>query len=253
MHMDTGFRPSTHGFGFPNAWHDLVLGVLTSRGRCGGMVFAALDRFGAGVSLTPAERAPALPEHRAPLARLIWRRQVDSVLTQLGRNLWRFALLTYLPSYAPGGTAGTRQRELPLVLAALELGQPVPLGLVSGLSVRHLAQNHQVLAYAADVEGGVARIRIYDPNFPRRDDVVLDVPIAGVGPATERVGMRTIPWRGFFAERYTPAPVSRGTARTLGPSVVRALQPRTPTGAVAMLAAAGAAAAGWLLLRRRRH
>jgi len=253
MHMDTGFRPSKHGFGFPNAWHDLVLGVIASRGRCGGMVFAALDRFGAGAPLEPAEQARALPDHGSPLAHHIWRRQVDSIVTRLGGNLWRFVLLTYLPSHAPEGSAGTRQRELPLVLAALELGQPVPLGLVSGLSVRHLAQNHQVLAYAADVEGGLARIRIYDPNFPRRDDVVLEVPIAGVGPVTERAGARAIPWRGFFVERYTPAPVRGGVAQTRALQVAGQPEPRASSGAVAMLAAAGAAAAGVLLLRRRRR
>ncbi len=254
MHIDTGFRPSTHGFGFPNAWHDLVLGVIASRGRCGGMVFAALDRFAARVPLTPAERAQGLPDHRTPLARSIWRRQVESVLTRLGSNLCRFALLTYLPSGAPGGTASTRQSELPRVLAALEAGQPVPLGLVSGLSVRHLAQNHQVLAYAADVEGVLARIRIYDPNFPHRDDVVLEVPIAGVGAAIERAGARQIPWRGFFAERYTPASVPGAAmgARTGTPP--RAIRRSASTGAVALLAAAaGAAAAGWLLVRRRRR
>lgn len=253
MHLDTGFRPSTHGFGFPNAWHDLMLGVITSRGRCGGMVFAALDRFAAGVPLTPAEQALALPDHRAPLARHIWRRQVESIVTRLGSNLWRFAVLTYLPSHAPGGTASTRQSELPRVLAALEVGQPVPLGLVSGLSVRHLAQNHQVLAYAAGVEDGLARIRIYDPNFPHRDDVVLEVPIAGTGPVVERAGARTVPWRGFFAERYRPASVPGVAAGARAGTPSRATEPRLPTGSLALLVSAAAAAAGWLLVRRRRR
>ena len=174
-------------------------------------------------------------------------------MTRLGSNLWRFVVLTYLPSHAPGGTASTRQSELPRVLAALEMGQPVPLGLVSGLSVRHLAQNHQVLAYAADVEGGLARIRIYDPNFPHRDDVVLEVPVAGMGPVVERAGARTIPWRGFFTERYTPACVPGVAAGARAGTPSRAMERRASTGAVALLAAAGAATAGWLLVRRRRR
>lgn len=253
MHMDTGFRPSKHGFGFPNTWHDLVLGVFTSRGRCGGMVFAALDRFVAGVRLTAAEQAPALPEYRSPLARSIWRRQVESIVTRLGSNLGRFALLTYVPSHAPGGTATTTRSELPRVLAVLEAGQPVPLGLISGLTLQHLARNHQVLAYAADVEGGRARIRIYDPNFPFRDDVVLEVPIAGTGPVTERAGTRTIPWRGLFAERYTPAPIPGVGARVRVATPSGATGPRGLPAALALVAAAGAAAAGWLLLRRKRR
>lgn len=253
MHMDTGFRPSTHGFGFPNAWQDLLLGFFTSRGRCGGMVFAALDRFAAGVPLTPAEQARVLPDYQSPLARHVWRRQVESVVTRLGGNLGRFALLTYLPSHAPGGTASTTQSELPRVLAMLEAGQPVPLGLVSGLTLRHLARNHQVLAYAADVEGRLASIRIYDPNFPHRDDVVLEVPIAGAGPVMERAGARTIPWRGLFAERYTPAPVPGLCAEPRTLTVAGTTESRGSAGVIALVAAAGAAAAGWLLLRRRRR
>ena len=249
MQMDTGFRPSTHGFGFPNTWHDLVLGVFTSRGRCGGMVFAALDRFAAGVPLAPIEQARVLPDYRAPLAHHIWRRQIESVVGRLGSNLWRFAWLTYLPSHAPGGTASTTHRELPGLLAALEAGQPVPLGLVSGLSIRHLARNHQVLAYAADVEGGLARIRVYDPNFPHQNDVVLEVRTTDPGHVVERVGARTIPWRGIFAEHYAPAPVPVAGVSTQSPAPARTADRRLIVGAATVL---GSAAAVWLLSRRRR-
>ena len=47
------------------------------------------------------------------------------------------------------------------------------VGLVrhSGLNPFHLTQSHQVLAYAYDVEGDAVTLRIYDPNWPGRDDV----------------------------------------------------------------------------------
>ena len=42
-------------------------------------------------------------------------------------------------------------------------------------------QNHQVLAYAYEVEGDAVTLRIYDPNWPGRDDVILDLDSEGIG------------------------------------------------------------------------
>lgn len=203
IRYDTGFRPTRHGFPFPNAWRDALLGVFASRGRCGGMVFAALDYFLAGEDVPDAGKQVPLPAHDAPIARLIWRRQVASVLAGAGTNLWRFALLTYLPSSAPLGTQATTRREIDRLLEALEAGRPVPLGLVSALTLRHLARNHQVLAYGAEVGDDAVLVRVYDPNHPRRDDVMLEVPRSG-GPVVERIGTRRTTWRGLFVERYAP-------------------------------------------------
>ena len=203
VRLDTGFRPTRHGFPFANTWRDTVFGVLASRGRCGGMVFAALDYFDAGEPIEGAGRPADLPAHDSPTARLIWRRQLASVFSRLGSNLWRFAVLTYLPSGAPRGIGPTTQREVAVLLALLEAGRPVPLGLVSALTVRHLARNHQVLAYGAEIGESGVLVRVYDPNFPRRDDIMVEVPLGG-GPVVERAGTRRITWRGFFVEQYRP-------------------------------------------------
>jgi hypothetical protein len=204
MELDSGFRPSEHGFGFPNSWHDMVLGVVASRGRCGGMVFAALDAFAADVALPPEALAPVLPEHDSPLARWIWRRQVDSVLAPVGSNIARFVGFTYLPSMSAAGIARATRREMLVLFDALRTGRPVPLGLVSHLGWPHLARNHQVLAYAAEFGDAGVLVRIYDPNHPRRDDVVLDVPIDPAEPVVEHVGGRQTVWHGAFVERYSP-------------------------------------------------
>jgi hypothetical protein len=74
--------------------------------------------------------------------------------------------------------------------------------MVSAISLRHLVRNHQVLAYAAEFGERRVTVRIYDPNHPRRDDIVLDVPIDPSGPVIERIGARVIRWRGFFVSRY---------------------------------------------------
>lgn len=204
MRLDTGFRPSKHGFTFTNSWRDTLLGVVKSRGRCGGMVFAALDAFLAREPLLAGGSSAGVPAHDSAIARRIWRRQVESVTVGLGSNLVRFAALTYLPSGGPYGIALTTRRELLPLFDALRAGVPVPLGLVSSIGLRTLVRNHQVLAYAAEFGDESVHVWVYDPNYPGRDDIVIEVPLK-VGPVIERVGKRASRWRGFFAERYRPA------------------------------------------------
>ena len=202
MRLDTGFRPSKDGFGFANTWRDALLGLFTSRGRCGGMVFAALDAYAAGHPLAGESAAHELPPHDAELSRLIWRRQVDSVVMRLAVNLWKFARFTYLPTLSSLGIATATRRELLPLFDALRTGRPVPLGLVSAVGPMKLATNHQVLAYAADFGEKHVEIQIYDPNYPRRDDVTLVVPFTTAEPVVERVGARHKVWRGLFVEHY---------------------------------------------------
>jgi hypothetical protein len=243
VRFDTGFRPSAHGFGFPNTWRDTIIGVVASRGRCGGMVFLALDHFLAGRQLPAAAAARELPAHDSPLALSVWRRQVDSVLAGLGGNIWSFAALTYLPSHAPLGAAGRSRRDVDPLLAELDDGRSVPLGLIGALSIRHLARNHQVLGYAAERRDGSTLIAVYDPNFPLRDDVVIEVPDDPSGRIVERVGGREIPWRGVFIEAYESAPVP-------GASVASRRDSRAGLGVgiIVLVALVGVAR----LLRRRR-
>ena len=204
MELDTGFRPTRHGFGFPNTWKDTLLGVVSSRGRCGGMVFAALDAFAADVPLSRASRSRELPPHDSPLAREIWRRQIESVAVAAGLNLAEMARFTYLPAASPLGIGLATRRELLLLFDLLRSGRPTPLGMVSGMTLSHLARNHQVLAYAADFGDERAVVRIYDPNYPLRDDVTLEVPLDSDEPVVEHIGPRVKVWRGLFVERYSP-------------------------------------------------
>jgi hypothetical protein len=213
VEFDTGFRPSEHGLAFTNRWRDTMFGVIASRGRCGGMVFSALDAFLAGRRLPDAASPGQSPAHDSSLARHIARRQLDSVLVGLGANLWRFVVLTYLPTGAPRGVGVVTRRELLRLFDALRAGRPVPLGLVSSIGLATLVQNHQVLAYGAHFGEAEALIRIYDPNLPGRDDVVLAVPITRIAPVVERAGGWQMRWRGFFVERYSPkAPPSDAPA-----------------------------------------
>ncbi|MDZ4166516.1 MAG: hypothetical protein U1E08_02315 [Coriobacteriia bacterium] len=212
MELDTGFRPSEHGFSFPNTWHDTLFGVVASRGRCGGMVFAALDAFAAGTSLPGASHEHSLPAHDSALARWIWRRQMDSVLMPPGENALKFARFTYLPTTHLLGIGPATRRELLGLFDLLRSGRPVPLGLVSALGLPHIARNHQVLAYAAEFGEDAALVRVYDPNHPLRDDITIEVPLEITPDVVEHIGGRAKRWRGFFVEDYAPRPPLGGPA-----------------------------------------
>jgi hypothetical protein len=219
--FDTGFVPSVHGFSFSNTWEDRLFRVriagreidLAFRGRCGGMIFLALDAYRAGVAIA-APASVGLPERSSALARQIMRRQLDSIGTGLGANLLRFASMSYRPRGGPVGTAAMTGRNLGDVLAALVAGSPVPLGLIARNPFAGLGVNHQVLAVGGTRDERALRIRVYDPNHPRRDDVVLDVEWGGTGFVREFVGgtLRN-EWAGLFVERYTPRKVPASLIR----------------------------------------
>jgi hypothetical protein len=187
------FRPSAHGFAFTNAWPDqpaLRIGRLTvgnaGNGLCGGMVFAVLDYWWAGRQ-PPAEQ----PTGGAPLFKFLVRRLIASWhLPVTGARYYRWMLRD------DTDVAARTRRELVAIRAKLERDEPVPLGLVTTKSAdpRHLARNHQVLAYA--IEGQT--IQVYDPNHGQQDDVTIAVTPDGLRHNVA-IGY---PIRGFFRVAY---------------------------------------------------
>jgi len=178
------------------------------------MVFAALDYYRLGV-FTSELAGPDLPPKDSVLARYILRRQIESLAGGAGTNMRRFVAWTARPTgTAHGSTAVMRRRELGRILVAMVAGNPVPLGLIVANRLGGIGLNHQAVAYGAKPSETGLSIRIYDPNLPRRDDVVLQVSWRGDEPATELVGGEpTRQWRGVFVERYRPCvpPEFRGT------------------------------------------
>lgn len=211
--LATTFVPSVHGWAFPNAWEDgaweVALGGTTYRiglrGRCGGMAFAALDCFRAGLA-AGSLHGREVPERSSAVARYLMRRQIESVGAGMGGNIARFALMTYLPAGGRLGSAAlTRSHELGNVLVSMTAGNPVPLGLVVAERFTGIGLNHQVVACGATRDERGLRIRVYDPNFPRRDDVELRVDWTGEERIIEYVGDQPRKeWRALFVEKYTP-------------------------------------------------
>jgi hypothetical protein len=175
-----GFLPSTHGLHFANRFTPgptVRFGPLDPRwvgigdasaGLCGGMSWFAREWFEAGWAI-PATRHE--PPNGTPLFRALVRRQVLSL------DLLRTPARFWLAGAYGRANIGRHCREVewPRIRADIDRGRPSMIGLVRRATVNplDLAKNHQVLGYAYDGAGGTVTIRVYDPNWPGRDDVTI--------------------------------------------------------------------------------
>lgn len=219
------FLPTQAGFAFDNTWPaapglpiNTPLGTIglgnAAAGLCGGMVFAALDYWRAG--LAPPGRRPA---PGTPLYRFIVRRLIDS--WHLPAGVARYYLWMNLAGedYRPpvlrqrvtvhGLSWRTAQRHWPRIRACIDAGSPAALGVVTMASAWPglLGRNHQVLAYGYDASGSRVTLRVYDPNSGPSDDVWIRFDTAAPFSATPFEHNISIRWpvRGFFLTAYSPA------------------------------------------------
>jgi hypothetical protein len=220
--VPTAFLPSRDAFAFTNSWPSQP-GVVVSladrsirigdaaRGLCGGMVFAALDYWHAGLP-PPAER----PAAGSPLYQFIVHRLIDSwrIPAGVGRYYWWMNVPDV--DFGPGRPAGgslrrpgvwrrSVERQWPLIRASIDAGQPAALGVVTMASARPwlLGHNHQVLAYDYGLAGTEVHIAVYDPNSGP-DDQVRIVFDTGGGAFEHNLSIAW-PVRGFFRTRYSAA------------------------------------------------
>jgi hypothetical protein len=115
-----------------------------------------------------------------------------------------------LPTSGTGSTHALTLEELPGIIAALSRREPVVLGLVlvTASESKEPWNNHQVLAYDLDESvAGRTDIRIYDPNYPLRDDVILRITRDGQDCSIESIVPNRRTWRvrGLFRMSYVPA------------------------------------------------
>jgi hypothetical protein len=188
-----GFLPSTHGLHFANRWEPgptIRLGVLDPRlvgvgdakaGLCGGMSWFVRERFETGQPIPTDVIAPA---NGSALFRAIVRRQILSLdWMRIPLRFWRAAAMD------PNALAlRTLDSERPRIRAEIDAGRLVMIGLIRhhGWNPMHLDRDHQVLAYAYETEGPGAptMIRVYDPNWPDRDDIAVHLSAAGFRQST---------------------------------------------------------------------
>jgi hypothetical protein len=226
MGTQVGFRPSKHGFAFTNSWPsqpavvrrtpfgDLTLGNA-ARGLCGGMVFAALDYWHAGVPAPEQRPAANTAAYQHIVDRLVdswhipagvaqyyqWMNlpDADTGFDVLGRRVLVERGLAWR-------TVSVQWRQ---IRKDLDQGTPVALGVVTVGSAdpRDLGLNHQVLACGYDVAGSTVTLTVYDPNRGRRDDTVVRFDTRNPQRRItfeHTLGLRR-PVRGFFRTAYTIA------------------------------------------------
>ena len=165
VQVQTGFLPHTHGFPFKNDFpqrlplhYDLPLGGSidlnqVSDGLSGGMCFAALDYYKAGL------RPSAAVDER--LLAYLRDRQVDSLRVE--------TLLKILAGLMaePDRRRVQLRREIPKLRRRLEKDQPVVLALLYADVQEAQPASHFVLAvgYALDENRQQVSFNLYDPNF----------------------------------------------------------------------------------------
>jgi hypothetical protein len=166
----TGFDPRAHGFHFANDFVDKVVtvpgyGEVATDGRSGGMAFAALDYWFAGLPV-PSHRPGDFPDRAVPedgtrLADFIHKRLFDSYATWSARHFLTWTL-------------------------------------------DEVARNRQVVAYGYDddgvgTDGGPPiRLFVYDSHHPDTE-VTLDLE---PGHRHWQASAGDGPWRGLFVQDY---------------------------------------------------
>jgi hypothetical protein len=213
-----GFLPSANGLQFANRFPSgptAMFGPIDPRwfgigdasaGLCGGMSWYVRERFEGGMPI-PVDTDP--PVNGSPLFQALVRRQVQSLdwlrlpLRFYDLSAFRPRFATWLSGLRPPLGELVRDREWPRVRAEIDAGRLATLGLVRAASANPLAltANHQVLAYGYRVEPSSVAVRVYDPNWPDRDDVeermILD---QGAAPRFE--SSTGEPLLGFFLAPY---------------------------------------------------
>jgi hypothetical protein len=197
----TDFLPSINGFHFDNIFESVpslkLIGDLrygdASKGLCGGMVYAALDYFIAGLDIPSIPKEDLSLRYGSPLH--------GSIFNYIGKRLfssfdvptgvWNFIELMHpnFPDFqARKGVLGLPPRsrawrmvrqEWPSIKTQLDTGQPCPLGMIciKSSDLKRLGENHQVLAYGYDLVGNDLTLFIYDPNNHDDDDITLKLNI----------------------------------------------------------------------------
>lgn len=219
-----GFTPSVDGLHFTNSWPnepDIVIdaGPLgkvpigdASNGLCGGMVYTVMDVFSAGLPPIPDTHNPA---SGTPLFNYIVSRLFASF--DIPAGVLKYYEWMNTPDHDTGiwfvirrGVAWkTIVEEWPRIKADIDGGMLSPLGLVTVYTpdATQMGHNHQVLAYAYDLDDdNHLTLHLYDPNTapPSADDVRLSLDLSNpthTTPITHNVNIGG-DIRGFFRTKY---------------------------------------------------
>ena len=194
------FVPTQHGWHFPNYFQGFFLPFALPMipglskpgsvyGLCGGMSAGALDFF---LNNHPTPPQKEVPANGTPLQQYLYKRQLDSMGT-FGDTILRFHQWMGLPDDTPLGTQKLTLDEFEKkIRPRLNNFLPTPIGMlyVKWQDSHEVWLNHQVLAVRYErISASRLNIAVYDPNYPNRDDVIIEAEKVDVGG---QQGMRLI-------------------------------------------------------------
>jgi hypothetical protein len=210
-----------HGFKFPNQYTNTYTVIpdkyipdfiykgdlkFSTKGRCGGMAFAALDYYYAHKLIPGYTSTSATPPNDTPISKYILERLHDSldisllgILKALGsiavsasplgsvsslEEVPKFIYFTMAPNEnkftilgkcGPGCLPGVRpltNSEASKATRLLDQGRTVVLGLIAASSIKDIGNNHQVVAYGYTFDkrsNNQYTFYIYDSNYPSKE------------------------------------------------------------------------------------
>jgi hypothetical protein len=217
------FRPSRHGFHFANRFPPgptLRLGPFDPRlvgvgdasaGLCGGMALTVRDLYEHRIDPPPDREPPANGSRRF---RALVRRQVES-LGWLRVPLRFYDAGAFRPDPArwwsriarrPAPREAALDVAWPRIRAEIDAGRLAVVGLVRRVTANplRLTLNHQVLGWGYRVEPRLVAIRLYDPNWPDRDDVEARIRLDDAGRPVALESSTGEPLAGLLALPYPP-------------------------------------------------
>lgn len=208
----TNFVPNIHGFHFKNDFEnevfDIGIASWTTKGRCGGMAYAALDYYHYGIPIPmhiPEDFSNgSSPEVDSRLAKYIYDRLIDSFTFNNAKKFFDWTLKrdhsTWI--FGEGVPQLTKNEEFPKLRDLLENEGPQVIGLVGATNITEVgSKNHQVVAcgYEYDEATGKITVITYDNNHP-------DAYVYYTSEKDQRffLSSKNKQYRGFFVEEYTP-------------------------------------------------
>lgn len=172
--LKTRFIPQIHGFKFDNSGFHLTaadlgldsdVAVTQDFGLCGGMSFAALDRF---FSERQVEARTDTPDSADPLFNELLTRQIDTLRDGVWKKVLNWQSAPDMGHLIRKHSVGYRtKKEWPTIKEKLDSGIPITLCLicVEGYTANP-TKNHQVVAYHYEERDERIFIWVYDPNHP---------------------------------------------------------------------------------------
>ena len=186
----TQFNPAADGFQFVNDFQN-VFGPAETGGLCGGMAYSALDYFNAKMTIPQQSYRP---EENTPLQSYIYSREETSL--ENNASTWASWAINPLGVDNTAILANTFAQQVGLVVASVNQGIPIPLG----LDGTNGTGSHQVLAvgYNVDANQNDTQIFLYDPNHPGEMVTLVFDTTAQVFTIAEYPLQDQ--WVGFFAD-----------------------------------------------------